>query len=74
MDKARRDEIRGRLARPHTRDALAPLVTASELRALLDALDAAEAERDDARAEVETLRAEAALLREQLALTERGTS
>jgi hypothetical protein len=44
MDEARRDEIRGRLDRPHTRDALAPLVTASELRALLDALDAAERE------------------------------
>jgi hypothetical protein len=64
MDRARRDEIRGRLDRPHTRDALAPLVTASELRALLDALDAAERGRDDARAEVETRSAEAALLRE----------
>ena len=49
MDKARRDEIRGRLDRPHTRDALAPLATAGELRALLDALDAAERERDTAR-------------------------
>jgi hypothetical protein len=46
MDKVRRDEIRGRLDRPHTRDALAPLVTAGELRALLDALDAVERERD----------------------------
>jgi hypothetical protein len=44
MDEARLGEIRGRLDRPHTRDALAPLVTASELRALLDALDAAERE------------------------------
>ena len=47
MDKVQRDEIRGRLDRPHTRDALAPLVTASELRALLDALDATERQRDD---------------------------
>lgn len=36
----------------------------TDLADVLDALDAAERERDDARAEVETLRAEAALLRE----------
>lgn len=36
----------------------------ADLADVLDALDAAERERDDARAEVETLRAEAALLRE----------
>jgi hypothetical protein len=39
-------------------------VRRADLADVLDALDAAERERDDALAEVETLRAEAALLRE----------
>jgi predicted nucleic acid-binding Zn-ribbon protein len=73
MDEARRDEIRGRLDRPHTRDALAPLVTASELRALLDALEAAEREHatvlaslTHALAQGDALRAEAKDLHDRM--------
>lgn len=40
MDQRERDEIRARLDRPHLRSALSPLVTAREVRAMLDALDA----------------------------------
>ena len=53
MDKAQRDRMRARLGDPHTRAALSPVVTERDLVLALDALDAAERERDALRTIIE---------------------